>query len=371
MAHPGAVVVDVSNVCWSGDLAPRAHGAPGPVLGRLDTLITAWRGLHGADAPMTLVADRSLRHCLPPRDRSRWPSVARELDIQTAPVADELILRQAAESGLWVVTRDHYLDHRRHHRWIEQHPERFLRWRADGRAVSFEPLGITSAPHQLVSQHEEAKELKRVGLDTRRHREILLTRWRCANPRCLQARLWQDALLLWPEVDRDDRATCPSCRAPLTALGPRAAVRQLIVSAADDPDTEIIRFPLEAGTPVVLGRGRLECGVSLDGLPRSPARINRLSRQHVAVRLDEQGALSVVDMESANGTEVRNPGAADFRRLNPGDWVNVADRGQVRLGGVVVLELSGQRFLADPRRPPEHDHEAPATEISTTYEGRH
>jgi hypothetical protein len=296
--------------------------------------------------------------------------MARELGIQTAPVADDLILEQAAGGGMAVLTRDHYIDHRRTHRWIEQHPERFLRWRTAGGAVQFEPLGITSAAHQLVSQHEEAKELKRAGLDTRRHREILATRWRCANPLCLQARMWQDALLLWPLVDRDDRAICPGCRTPLAAIGPRAAVRQLIVSAADDPDVEVIRFPLEAGTPVVLGRGRLECGVSLDGLERSPARIGRLSRQHAAVRLTEQGALSVVDLGSSNGTEVLNPGAAQWRPLAPGEWIGVAERGRVRLAGVVTVEVSGQRFLADVRRPPERGGDAPATEIATRYEGR-
>lgn len=360
----GPAVVDVSNVCWSSELAPRGHQ---PNLDRLLRLVEAWRALHGADTPMRFVADRSLRHCLSGPDLARWRGVAEELGIEAARVADVNILEYAEAEGLTVLSQDRFVDHRRAHPWIERHPERFVGWRTVDGTVTFAPTGIVPVEHQVVSRLEETKELKGAGLDPRRDRDVLHTRWRCDNPDCLQARMWQDALLLLPAMDTRGRACCPTCRGALTSLGPRGRTRQIIVTAVGDP-TELLRFPLEEGTPLVVGRGRLDNGISLDALPRPPERVGRLSRQHVVLRLGGDGVLEVVDLGSRNGTTVHRKGSADAgvdgRPLTADAPVRLGDHDHVQLARVIRLELSGRRFVADTRRPEGATAEAGPTVVS-------
>jgi hypothetical protein len=360
----GAAVVDVSNVCWSPELPPRRPGPPGPNVDRLLRLVEAWRREHGAGAAMRFVADASLRHYLPRPEQSRWSTLVRDLGIEVAPVADEVILRHASGASMVILTRDHYIDHRRVHPWIEQRPERFQRWQVSGGRVTFAPLGIVPVPRQVVSRHIEAKELKHAGLDPKRHSAVLRTRWRCTTADCLHARLWQESLLLWPLVDTAGRACCPGCHFRLTSLGPRATTKQIVVSSMAD-GAELLRFPLEHGAPLVVGRGRLDHGISLDAVPGAPPRIGRLSRQHALLSLDERGALEVVDLGSTNGTTVHRRGAtAEPARLPPHVPVRVNGTDHVGLAGVVRFELSGQRFLADTRPPAVASDDERGTEIS-------
>jgi hypothetical protein len=59
---------------------------------------------------------------------------------------------------------------------------------------------------------------------------------------------------VWPLVADDGQARCPTCDGPLTDLGPRGRLHEIVVE--ERSGTEIMRFPLEAGSPVIVGRGR-------------------------------------------------------------------------------------------------------------------
>src|ERR1700740_2189290 len=137
-------VIDVSNVCWSPYLPPTGHRRP--LWERLHLIMAAWRALDADDVRFHLVADAS---------RARAVDATTELsdlkasgDLVTAPVADAVLLPLARDRGLHVITRDHYIDHRDQHPWIEQHPERFHGWDTVDGEVRITPLGITAAAHE-------------------------------------------------------------------------------------------------------------------------------------------------------------------------------------------------------------------------------
>jgi hypothetical protein len=351
-------VIDVSNVCWSPYLPPLGRQAP--VWERLDLVMAAWRAQHGADAQFELVADDSLIRVLGP-DARAFLDLKHDGLIRTASVADGEILRLAQTHGLHIITRDHYIDHRAAHPWIEQSPERFHAWETVDGVITLAPLGIRTRSAQDVSQAVEVKRLRhsaRLDAKNPAHRKMLQTRWNCANTACRQSAQWQGQLLTWPRVSPEGAALCPSCNRPLVALGPRSALHEVVVAGAVS-FVEIMRFPLEVDCPVIIGRGTAVKGIDLamysEGV-QSP--IDTISRQHALLRLTDAGAanwrLTVMDLNSTNGTTVERWTGQGFdaAKLVPADTeTHVGTRDRLILGDAVLLRLSGKRYLAEPTKP--------------------
>jgi hypothetical protein len=372
-------VVDVSNVCWSPYLPPLGRQAP--VWDRLGLVMAAWREQHGADTRLELVADDSLVRVLGP-DARAFLELKRGGEIRTASVADDEILRLAHADGLYVITRDHYIDHRAAHRWIDQSPERFQGWETIDGVVRLAPLGIRTRSAQDVSQAREVKVLRyATKLDARNqaHRRILQTRWKCPNTSCRQAAQWQGQLLAWPGMSPEGTAVCPSCRRQLVALGPRAALHEVVVAGLQSQE-EILRFPLEVDCPVIVGRGTAIKGIDLamytDG---GRSVIDTVSRQHLMMRLTNAGSanwrLSVIDLNSTNGTTVQRWTGSGFdpARPVPADTeTHLGTRDQVILGDTVLLRLSGKRYLAEPtnRNPEFHRLATPPDATTVTRRQR-
>jgi FHA domain len=370
-------VVDVSNVCWSPYLPPLGRQAP--VWDRLGIVMAAWREEHGADTLLELVADDSLVRVLGP-DARLFLDLKRGGGIRTASVADGEILRLAREGGLYVITRDHYIDHRAAHRWIDQSPERFHAWDTIDGVVRLSPLGIRTRSAQDVSQAREVKVLRYAAkLDARNqaHRKILQTRWKCPNISCRQAAQWQGQLLAWPAISPEGAAVCPSCRRQLVGLGPRAALHEVVVADLESQE-EILRFPLEVDCPVIVGRGVAVKGIDLamyaDG---SRSVIDTVSRQHLMMRLTNAGSanwrLSVIDLNSTNGTTVQRWTGGGFdpaKAVSPEQETHLGTRDQVILGDTVLLRLSGKRYLAEPTNPHPEFHRLATPPDATTVTRR-
>jgi hypothetical protein len=355
-------IIDVANVCWSPVLPP--VGRRRAVWERLALVMAAWRREHGDDARLYLVADDSLFRSLGATEELR--KLKADGDLVTAPVADSIILRLARDRGLHVITRDHYVDHRDRHPWIEVSPGRFHGWEMDGDEVRIAPLGIAPRSAQEISMAIELKDLKRTRLDLRSpaHRRILHTRWKCDSASCSQVAHSQGQLLAWPMVSAAGQAVCPSCNQPLTDLGPRAQLFEAVV-AERATQAEILRFPLEADVPVIVGRGTIK-GIDLSmavvpppGRSRGPSSlasasqaVARVSRLHLLLRIEEVSAvnwrLAVIDLDSTNGTEVERWAGAGFlpSREVPADKETfLSARDRLVLGGAVQLRLSGKRYM--------------------------
>jgi hypothetical protein len=360
-------VIDVSNVCWSPALPP--VGRRRPFWQRLSLVTDEWRRLH-PEASVRLVADESLVRALDDAEELRRLKASGTL--VTAPVADSIILGLARDEGLHVITRDHYIDHRDRHPWIDASPGRFHGWETVNGEVRIVPLGITARSAQEVSMARELKDLRRTRLDpkTPEHRRILHTRWKCGNTSCSQAAHWQGQLLAWPMVSAGGLAVCPTCGEPLEPLGPRAQLFEVVV-AERASQAEIMRFPLEADIPVIVGRGTIKgidlaastpltgtlpgsavAGVALPGGPVANREvIQRVSRLHLLLRIEEvtevNWRLAVIDLDSTNGTEVERWAGTGFlpSRAVPADKETfLSARDRLILGGAVQLRLSGKRF---------------------------
>lgn len=344
-------VVDVSNVCWDEQLPP--VGKRRPAWWRLRLVMAAWRAAHGDDARFRLVADDSLVHHLDEaREFGRLVTLGK---IAVRPVADLEILDLADKLGLHVLTRDHYLDHRRTHRWIEQSPQRFHRWQVDRGAVTIVPLGITTRSPQELSMRVELKDLQQHKLDPRspRYRAIIETRWQCGDTQCPESAQWQGQLLVLPKVTARGEPRCPTCGGKLTDLGRRERLHEIVVSQRSGE--EILRFPVEAGSPVIVGRGLTLKGVNLqvDGLDLSPAAVSaieKVSRRHLTITVQEplpgRRRMVVTDLGSSNGTVVeRPPGEGRPRRLREGEPTVVLEKDRVILGEEVLLRFSGKQYV--------------------------
>lgn len=343
-------VVDVSNVCWSPQLPPVGHRMP--LWHRLELVLDAWRELHGSDTRFTLVADESLARALD--SAAEYQRLRDTGELATPPLADSLILELAWERGLHVLTRDHYVDHRVQHPWIENSPDRFHCWStADGR-VRIEPLDIVPRSAQTVSQAIEIKGLKRTRLDSKnpRHRKILGTRWKCVNTLCSQAAQWQDQLLIWPVVTPNGRVLCPSCNRRLLGLGPRDPLYEAVVEHRESRE-EIMRFPLEVNTPVIVGRGSALKGISL-AMDQSSA-VLQVSRKHLLMRIEDMNGktrrMVAIDLGSSNGTMVERWAGTTFhepRPLSPGRETFIGSKDRLILGGAVIIRLSGKHYVTPP-----------------------
>ena len=348
-------VVDVSNVCWSPHLPPA--GRRTPLWHRLELVLAAWRELHGRCTRFTLVADESLVRVLD--DVAEYRRFRDNGELETRPVADSRILELARDRGLHVITRDHYVDYRVRHPWIENSPEKFHCWSTANGRVRIEPLDIVPRSVQTVSEAVEAKDLKRTRLNSKKpqHRKILGTRWKCVNTRCAEAAQWHDHLLGWPFVTSSGAVLCPSCNLPLLGLGPRDPLYEVVVEHRGSHE-EIVRFPLEVNSPVIVGRGSALKGINLAIRQASfRSAVMQVSRQHLLIRIEEVSGknrrMVVIDLESSNGTAVERWTGTTFRQpkpVSPNRETILGSKDRLILGGAVRLRLSGKHYVTYPGR---------------------
>ncbi|MEU0936634.1 FHA domain-containing protein [Embleya sp. NPDC005971] len=377
--------MDVANVCHSEELYP--IGEKGPFLARLDAVVDAWRARHGADVRIELVADKALLHALDATDRRDLRRRVADGEVTLRPVADTLVLERAEADGLHVLSGDFFLDFRRRHPWIPAHPERFHHWHQDARGVRFVLRGIgaerergrgdfedgAGAGHRggeatgfrgrevaggdEVTAGGEFAGLRDEHFDPGEHPGIANTRWRCEEPLCVYARMWTGRLPVWPRVDARAGAVCPECASPLRALGPRRPTRQ--VELADHATGEPIeRLPLELGSNLVLGRGRIANGYDLGSRQdRFGEAVRYVSRQHVLLRFAEGRAgehVFAVDLGSSNGTEIERWNGSTHEPGRPLDADTeelLAPHDRLVLGGGVRVELP-QHHLDPTNEPP-------------------
>ncbi|WP_432838537.1 hypothetical protein [Dactylosporangium sp. CA-092794] len=326
---------------------------------------------------LRLIIDKRTVSLLPENEQLQFKSAAREFGIEIVPFADDPILDYAEEVDATVISGDYFVDQRRRRPWIEEQPERFVTWEQEGGATVFRTGHIEHEQDRKVSAAEQEAEFKGARIDPRRHHKILETRWRCLSRACGEGRNRQGELLSWPVIDRYDRACCPECKRELISLGPRGVYRQVVVTAVGS-EVGLLRFPLEKGLPVVLGRGWLEDGIGLEAVPGMPPEVTKISSVHLLLKLESRDVLTVVDLGSRNGSTVHRDGAAAARGKyqadrGPGQVLTadtperIGDDDCVRLAGVVQIELSGQRYTTDTVLPDYGSDDVVGTDINLNH----
>ncbi|MGW0808158.1 hypothetical protein [Nonomuraea sp. NPDC002799] len=349
MISNGAVV-DMSCVCRSKHLPPLS--AEGAFLSRFDLVREAWRRQYG-QAPLTLVADNSLRHRLTlAEDRARLRRMEADGEVIMARYADPVLLDLAREQQLHVLSADLYRDERRSNLWIHEVTERFLGWRTTRAEVRLVPAGVRLMSLQSMSRAESAKDLDRkhrIDLRNRVHERALRSQWRCVASSCEQAML-SDHIWDYPAFRTDGTVVCGLCGTALEEVGPRPALREIVLFEARSRE-EILRFPVHVGQEVTVGHGVEPYSVDLgdETLPHPEAR-RRVSREHLQLELTgshEDARLVAVDLGSSGGTEVLRGtvGGTGKRKMDPGERVNVGPKDQLVLGRLVVLRQSGLKYF--------------------------
>jgi hypothetical protein len=300
------------------------------------------------------VADDALVHSLD--DGREYGRLLAAGQLTVAPVADVEILARARDKARHVISRDQFVEYRRQHPWIEASAGRFHCWRVERGQVGITESGITPRSAQEVSRAVEYKELRQHRLDPRnpRYNSILESRWQCRNKLCPESAHWQGHLLVLPMVTGNGEPRCPTCGGPLADRGPRERLSEVVVEDLAS-GTEIMRFPLELSSPVIVGRGMSLKGVNLQVYGDSAFRsaVERVSRRHLLLRAEEPRAgthrrLVATDLGSSNGTRVRRAARAGFSKakaMPAGTETLVMECDQLVLGDAITVRLSGKKYL--------------------------
>ena len=317
--------------------------------------MAAWRRAHGSDARIEPVADDALVHSLD--DGREYGRLLAAGQLTAVPVADVEILTRAQDRTRHVISRDQFVEYRRQHPWIEASPGRFHCWRVERGQVGITGSGITPRSAQEVSRAVEYKELRQHRLDPRnpRYNAILESRWQCRNKLCPESAHWQGHLLVLPMVTGNGEPRCPTCGGPLAELGPRERLAEIVVEDHASGQ-EIMRFPLELNSPVIVGRGMSLKGVNLQvyGASAFASAVEMVSRRHLLLRVEEpragtQRRLAVTDLGSSNGTRVRRAVQAGFSKAKPlpaNTETHLMEGDQLVLGDAITLRLSGRKYLS-------------------------
>ncbi|MBY8878645.1 FHA domain-containing protein [Actinacidiphila acidipaludis] len=340
-------VVDVANVVRE----PALGGGRAADLTRFEALLDALAEFARDPAVQVYaITDRSLLTDgrLTPQERERLDDWFREGLLEVLPRADDRILELADTLELRVVSGDNFLDFHRAYPWIPGDRERFLRpFLGEDGVVGVRPRIMPVPPEWQVSRKEEEGLLLEAGVLRRwapnGHVKVLSRDWRCPETTCPLFGGGDRPSTALPRR-RKDRVLCPTHGVPLTDTGPlprRAQVKVVMDGIVRG------RFMVTAGEPLAVGRAPAEGGVALGAWVDDQA-VESVSRTHVVLAYEE-GAMTVVDERSANGTRIRC-------RRPTGDELVPLHRGMtwtLRRGDAVVLherlELlpSGRQFVFD------------------------
>jgi hypothetical protein len=113
-----------------------------------------------------------------------------------------------------------------------------------------------------------------------------------------------------------------------------------------------MRFPLEAGIPLIIGRGAGLKGVDLSAR-QTPFRdaVMHVSRRHLLLRIEHVNTsrrIVAVDLGSRNGTEVERWEQKAFltaKVIAPDKDIYLGSKDRLVLGDAVNLRLSGKHYM--------------------------
>lgn len=344
-------LLDLSNIVRDTRL-----GGRGPAdLVRIERVGEALAALYGTTkVSMFGVADESLRTApglfLDPQQKRTLRGWTESKLILEAPKADVPLLQIAHETGLPIITRDHFVGHRREFPWLDGSDDAVLEPRVDHYGeVSLRHVTLTPTTEWQQSVSEERDLFVQQGLSQRTG--ILDRYWSCPEPRCPRHDPIGSPFVLLP-VAHGDRLVCDQHRLDMVDKGPRPRVAQLKIMY---DGRERNRFTVTRRGPVIVGRtpGPGDLSAFLD-----ENILRGVSRTHLRFDLDSD-RLIVTDL-SRNGTVLilRNGTQLDLRKA--AHSFIVGDRAQIHPG--VEIIRSGRRYPAElpgrfqvpqpPREPP-------------------
>jgi hypothetical protein len=335
-AGQGHVFVDLSNVAKHELLGFSQHHAD---LGRWDRLKAVWVRSRGRPQRFTLIADESLPRALSRSDQMRLETLLGQGGAAVVPDADVEILRRAIPVRGTVLSNDRFVDHLR---TPNLDAVTLVGWVVRGSTVLLTERPLDRLQSAVISARAQKQHLKQMGLDE--DAPEMGFRWYCRDSSC------KADLVAIPEM-RQGSPVCPSCGAYLERGS--AWVTPVWVKVMHRSD-EVMRFVLEDGERVYIGRGTDDDTVSLAQDFDHASDVLALDRKHVGV-LNSAGQLHVTDPGTATGTAVRYPVAGQRKVLSPPMRLPAGKHTPVPIGAKVVLgttpytvQIAGSMPLANP-----------------------
>ncbi|GAB2855901.1 hypothetical protein GCM10022221_64390 [Actinocorallia aurea] len=328
-------LIDLSNVVLERSLGGSGAGD----LLRLERVGQALSALYGtSETRMYAVADESLLRRKHYADERQFRTLKRwraEQVVHVAEDADPVLLELADRTGLPIITKDRFRNHREDFPWLDGSDDSILEPRAGARGeVLLCHVVVQPVLEYEVSRAAEGDLLKHKGV---RARQDLLTRiWGCPEPRCP----WHDPLrtgLLFVPRWNGDRLYCELHGRDVVDLGPRPETAQVKVISNG---AEVARFSVRAGQRVPVGRAA--GGFVLTPWLSADTKL-KISREHLVLEL--AGDRLVFTDSSRNGTMVVNAGGVR-RRVHRAS-APFGYKSRIELAPGLELIRSGRRYPSE------------------------
>ena len=346
------LVVDLSNVCRnrsidSSDIVARWD--------RIVRVLEVWNSKFPQfKKPKTrLVADNNLRFKLVGDDLLQFKEAVKLGIVIEAEKADPVLLDLAESSDCLILSNDNYVGYQAERPWIhDPHQKRFIQISVLRSEIMLNEVTHLERTGYSKSRAEESDRLKNHRIDLKRDAksDLLQSLFRCDNPKCIRRAVLPDGAISTPERGSDDSAICPGCREPLTRVG--EASKTLVLKLTSVKSRKELRFPLEVGQELILGR--IESDISLTEVLTEPD-IARISRSHAKISFDGV-RLNFEDLGSSNGSTIaiwdpNNLRLSNNQRISDNQKVVIQPRDLIVLAGVLEIQRSGRRFPFDLAQP--------------------
>lgn len=352
-------LIDMSNILRNARLGGRGLAD----LTRMDRVCEALATLYGTrQIAILAVADKSLieRSDLfsDPRQRREIRRFANEGLMLVEGKADTSLLLIAQETGLPIITGDHFGGHRREFPWLDDSDDAVLEPRADHRGeITLHHVTLHRRSEWDLSISEENDLLVQQGLASRA--EVLDRLWSCPETRCPRHDPIRAPFLFLPRI-RGSRVFCDLHDLDMIDLGRRPRLAQIKIMSCG---REVRRFTVRQGCPSTAGRsaGSGDLTPYLD-----EATSRRVSRAHLRFDLSADG-LTITDM-SRNGTVLFLRDGSRHSLHQATRLFSVGDRAQISPG--LELIRSGRRYPSEltidreiARRRTGHDPSPPTVSL--------
>ena len=342
------LVIDLSNVCRE----IRFDGIQ--EVARWDRLIrvlTVWNStFKNFEKPkVKLVQDSNLRHMFSEIDKTYLRDAEKNGFLIERDKADPTILDLAETSDALVLSNDNYDAYHRGRPWITStERERFVKMEFVDGEVQLRLGSIKPKTDFTLSEMEEIDSLKDNRIDPKYEKNAIFYEfsYRCENPDCIRRQVIPEGAQHLPAKGESGEVVCSGCRLPMSRLG--SSNRAAIIKIVSRLNGKAIRFPIEKGQSLIIGRSNSD--VSLSELVNEPD-ISKISRSHLKIEFTGTNVL-VTDFGSSNGSvfltwNYDKKYLSHEQMMKANEPKSLGTHDVVVVAGILELKRSGRRFSFD------------------------
>ena len=342
------LIIDLSNVCREISF----DGVKGVARwDRLIRVLMTWNStFKNFEKPkIKLVQDNNLRFMFSEADKTHLRNAEKNGFIIEQDKADPAILDLAEKSDAFVLSNDNYVAYHRGRPWITStERERFVKMMFTNGELQLRLGIIASKKDFTMSKMEEIDSLKdnRIDPNNEKNSVFFESSYRCENRDCIRRQVIPDGAYHLPAKGQNGEVVCSGCRLPMSRLG--SSKPAAIIKIRSRLNGNVIRFPIERGQSLVIGRSNSD--VSLSEVVNE-SDLSRISRSHLKIEYTDTKIL-ITDLSSSNGSvffagnhDENYPSREQI--MNANEKTSLGTHDVVVVAGILELSRSGRRFSFD------------------------